>query len=224
MSKSKLTGIAPSQIVDHFGSDAFRYYFMKAIQFGQDGSFSWEDMSARYTADLANGLGNLASRLAAMIGKYCDEKLPTPGDDSEAEIALKDLLTKTVATADAAILELDFAHGINVVKEFIDAVNLYVTNQEPWKVAKSEDAESVQRLHTILYAIADSLRAIAILYNPVMPKASQELWRQLGADTTIGELDLQTIQSAADWRVLPVGSHVTKGAVLFPRLEEETAS
>ena len=73
MSKSKLTGIAPSQIVDHFGSDAFRYYFLRAIQFGSDGSFSWEDMSARYNAELANGLGNLASRATAMVGKYCDE-------------------------------------------------------------------------------------------------------------------------------------------------------
>jgi methionyl-tRNA synthetase len=224
MSKSKLTGIAPSQIVDHFGSDAFRYYFMKAISFGQDGSFSWEDMSARYTSDLANGLGNLASREAAMIAKYCEEKLPNPGSDSDAETALKDLLVKTVSTADSAILELDFATGINAVKEFIDAVNLYVTNQEPWKVAKSEDAQSVERLHTILYTIADALRAIAVLYNPVMPKASQELWRQLGADKTIGQLDAQKIQDAANWRVLPVGSHVTKGAVLFPRLEEETAS
>ena len=69
MSKTKLTGIAPSQIIDHFGSDAFRYYFLRAIQFGSDGSFSWEDMSARYTAELANGFGNLASRAPAMVGE-----------------------------------------------------------------------------------------------------------------------------------------------------------
>jgi methionyl-tRNA synthetase len=82
----------------------------------------------------------------------------------------------------------------------------------------------VERLHTILYTIADALRAIAVLYHPVMPKATAELWRQLGADQSIGELESQTIQDSANWRVLPVGSHVTKGAVLFPRLEEETAS
>ena len=76
MSKSKLTGIAPSQIIDHFGSDAFRYYFLRAIQFGSDGSFSWEDMSARYTSELANGLGNLASRAPAMVAKYRDGVLP----------------------------------------------------------------------------------------------------------------------------------------------------
>ena len=85
MSKSKLTGIAPSQIIDTFGSDAFRYYFLRAIQFGQDGSFSWEDMSARYTAELANGLGNLASRATAMVARYRDGVLPAAHDFADAE-------------------------------------------------------------------------------------------------------------------------------------------
>ena len=76
MSKSKLTGISPSEITDHFGVDAFRYYFLRAIPFGTDGSFSWEDMSARYTSELANDFGNLASRLIAMIEKYCEGVIP----------------------------------------------------------------------------------------------------------------------------------------------------
>jgi len=80
MSKSKLTGIAPSDITSHFGVDAFRYYFMRAIPFGSDGSFSWEDMAARYTSELANDFGNLASRLTAMIEKYCDGAIPAPTD------------------------------------------------------------------------------------------------------------------------------------------------
>ena len=223
MSKSKLTGIAPATIVDHFGSDAFRYYFMKAIQFGQDGSFSWEDMSARYTADLANGLGNLASRSAAMVGKYCEGILPAPGTQTAAELDLKALLEKTVATADAAILELDFATGINAVKELIDAVNLYVTVQEPWKVAKSDDAASTERVHTVLYTIADCLRAIAVLYHPVMPKATESMWQQLGAEASLGALASQKIQDVAQWQVLPVGSVITKGESLFPRLAEEAA-
>lgn len=220
MSKSKLTGISPNQIVDHFGSDAFRYYFMKAIQFGQDGSFSWEDMSARYTADLANGLGNLASRAAAMVGKYCEGQLPAPTAYSDAETELQTLLSVTVKTADEAICELDFARGINAVKEFIDAVNLYVTNQEPWKVAKNEDAESIARLHTILYTIAESLRAIAVLYAAVMPKAAEILWNSLGAVPALGELSAQPIQQVANWGQLPVGAEIVKTQSLFPRLEE----
>ena len=85
MSKSKLTGIAPAQITDHFGADAFRYYFLSAIPFGHDGSFSWEHMSAVYTSELANGLGNLASRVAAMVGKYFDGTLPAASVDGAAE-------------------------------------------------------------------------------------------------------------------------------------------
>jgi methionyl-tRNA synthetase len=221
MSKSKLTGIAPSQIVDHFGADAFRYYFLKAIQFGQDGSFSWEDMSARYTNDLANGFGNLASRAAAMVNKYCDGLLPAATSETDAEKDLQQLLARTVETADAAICDLDFATGINAIKEFIDAVNLYVTVQEPWKVAKSEDADSVARLHTILYTIAESLRAIAVLYHPVMPTATEALWSSLGAEPTLGSLSSQNVTTAGTWGQLPVGVTVTKGEVLFPRLAEE---
>ena len=221
MSKSKLTGIAPSQIVDHFGSDAFRYYFMRAIQFGQDGSFSWEDMSARYTAELANGLGNLASRAAAMVGKYRDGVLPAPGEDTAAETHLKDLLHKTAARADEAVCALDFAGGIGAVKEFIDAVNLYVTTEEPWKVAKGDDADSQQRLDTILYTVCETLRAIAVFYNSVMPKAMQSLWDQLGAEPALGKLDDQLLDEVAQWHMLPAGVTVTKGEGLFPRLAEE---
>ena len=85
MSKSKLTGIAPQQITDVFGSDAFRYYFLRAITFGQDGSFRWEDLSARYQAELANGFGNLASRVIAMVGRYFDGTVPQPGEYSDAD-------------------------------------------------------------------------------------------------------------------------------------------
>lgn len=221
MSKTKLTGIAPEQITDHFGSDAFRYYFMRAINFGQDGSFSWEDMSARYTAELANGLGNLASREAAMVGKYCDGALPDPGSYANVDLALQDHAISTVQDADAAMLRLDFSTGILAVKSFIDAVNMYLTEQEPWKLAK--DPANAGRVNTILYTVAESLRIIAVLYHPVMPRAMSELWRQLGADTVLGPIESQNITSVANWGQLPVGTVVTKGDALFPRLEEGDA-
>lgn len=217
MSKSKLTGIAPSQIIDHFGPDAFRYYFLRAIAFGQDGSFSWEDMSARYTAELANGLGNLASRATAMVGRYCEGVLPAATADGEAERALQELLVAAAANADAAMVALDFSTGITAVKEFIEAVNGYVTEQEPWVLAK--DPANRARLETVLYTICESLRAIAVLYNPLMPKKMQDLWGQLGADG-LGALADQRIDGVAVWGQLPVGASVTKGDSLFPRLEE----
>lgn len=218
MSKSKLTGIAPEQIIDHFGSDAFRYYFMRAINFGQDGSFSWEDMSARYTSELANGLGNLASRATAMVNKYCDGVIPAATAYTDAERALQEQIANLVPSADAAMEELDFSTAIGHVRSFIESVNGYVTDVEPWVLAKDEDNRD--RLNTVLYTICESLRAVAILYNPVMPRAMQSLWEQLGAQTTLGPLAEQTIASASEWGVLPVGSIATKGAALFPRLEE----
>jgi len=220
MSKSKLTGIAPSQIVDHFGSDAFRYYFLRAIQFGQDGSFSWEDMSARYTAELANGLGNLASRATAMVGKYCDGVLPAAHDFGAAEHAVIEALGRTAAVADDAMGQLDFTTGLAALKDFVDVVNGYVTEQAPWALAKDEANRA--RLEVVLYTICDSLRALAVLYNPVMPKAMQSLWEQLGAQGELGPLAEQRVGNVARWGQLPSGTVVTKGASLFPRLEDAT--
>ena len=221
MSKTKLTGIHPSQIVDEFGSDAFRYYFMRAIQFGQDGSFSWEDMAARYQADLANGIGNLASRATAMVNKYCDGVLPEPGTYSNADLALADDLVSRIEKADAAMLRLAFADGLGEIMSFVDTLNLYVTEQQPWVLAKDES--QLDRLHTVLYVICDSLRSIAIALNPVLPKSMKSLWGQLGAQPHLGELANASIVSAMKREQLTPGAIVTKGAALFPRIEEPKA-
>ncbi|MDE0975528.1 MAG: methionine--tRNA ligase [Candidatus Nanopelagicales bacterium] len=218
MSKTKLTGIAPELIIDHFGSDGFRYYFMAAIAFGNDGSFSWEDMSARYTSELANGLGNLASRATAMVGKYFEGSLPAVGPISDAENTIHALLTETVTKADACIGELDFAGAIGHVRAFIEHINGYVTEQEPWVLAKSEETQGA--LATVLYTVCESLRAISILYNPVMPKAMAELWKNIGALEALGDLADQGITSVGTWGQLPAGVQVVKGPSLFPRLED----
>lgn len=221
MSKSKLTGIAPSQIIDHFGSDAFRYYFMRAITFGQDGSFSWEDMSARYNGDLANGLGNLASRVAAMVGKYFDGALPQAGERTDLETNLEAVAAKAVADAEAAIDRISPNDAINAVWTLVDAANLYLTQTEPWKVAKDPGAVGQGgRLATILVTAAEALRSLAVLLNPVTPKASAGLWTLLGADAALGGLDAQPVASAATFGALPAGTSITKGDALFPRLED----
>jgi methionyl-tRNA synthetase len=221
MSKSKLTGIAPRQIIDHFGSDAFRYYFMRAIPFGQDGSFSWEDMAARYTSELANDYGNLASRVTAMIGRYFDGTLPAADEHGPAEQVIVDALATAAATADERVRALDFQGGINAIFDFVKLVNGYLTEQEPWKVAKTPSEST--RLATILYTAAESLRAIAVLLNPVMPKSSATLWNSLGAAAALGPLAEQHVQDVARWGQLPAGTTVTRSAVLFPRLEETPA-
>ena len=214
MSKSKLTGIAPSDITKTFGVDAFRYYFMRAIPFGSDGSFSWEDMSARYTSELANDFGNLASRLAAMIEKYCGGKIPALAEDPE----LSKALAKAASHADQAICALDFQGGINAIMEFCKAVNGYVTIKEPWIVAKDPCRKA--ELDAILYNTAESLRALAVLLHPIMPLSTVTLWNSLGADATLGAIEDQSLLDVARWGQLKPGSTVTKIAPLFPRLEE----
>lgn len=227
MSKTKLTGIAPSQIVEEFGSDAFRYYFTRAIQFGQDGSFSWEDIAARYNAELANGFGNLASRVAAMITKYFGGELPAPGAMSDAEAALEATAARATADAEAAIDKISPTEAITAVWTLVDATNLYLTEQEPWKVAKlpgetDDHGAGVAggRLATILVTAAEALRSLAILLNPITPRAAQALWDSLGAQAALGALDDQPVTSAATFDHLVEGAVITKGASLFPRLEQ----
>ena len=213
MSKSKLTGIAPKDITDHFGVDAFRYYFLRAIPFGTDGSFSWEDMSARYTSELANDFGNLASRSAAMVEKYCGGLVPVVSSDEALEQALRSAVDK----ADAAMCALDFQGGILAIMEFCKKVNGYVTEKEPWILAK--DPLNQATLEGILYNTAESLRALAVLLHPVMPATCEILWESLGVKASLGELSAQKISDVATWGQLPQGAHVTKTPVLFPRLE-----
>ncbi len=218
MSKSKLTGIAPSDITSHFGVDAFRYYFMRAIPFGSDGSFSWEDMGARYTSELANDFGNLASRLTAMIEKYCAGILPERAESKELAASL----AKTVATADKSICDLDFQGGINAIMDFCKEVNGYVTATEPWAVAK--DSTRKAELDAILYNTAESLRALAILLHPLMPNSTNKLWGYLGAEAALGKLDSQEISKVSKWGQLEPGTRISKGEILFPRLEEKPTS
>jgi methionyl-tRNA synthetase len=213
MSKSKLTGIAPAQITDHFGVDAFRYYFLRAIPFGSDGSFSWEDMSARYTSELANDFGNLASRATAMIEKYCQGEIPPIAKEGSLATALQE----TVEIADRAIDNLDFQGAILATLEFCKKVNGYLTEKEPWAIAK--DPARQNEVASILYNTAESLRALAILFFPVMPSASLKLWESIGA-ASLGALEDQRISKVATWGQLRPGSKVNKGEPLFPRLED----
>src|SRR4051812_20386513 len=121
MSKTKLTGIPPQQITDHFGSDAYRYYFLREIAFGQDGSFSWESMAARYQSELADQFGNLASRLTSMVERYRDGVLPAPADEPDLATALSDAAER----AEAAIGALDFQQGLEAVFGFVRRVKPY---------------------------------------------------------------------------------------------------
>ncbi|GAA2178996.1 methionine--tRNA ligase [Leucobacter tardus] len=222
MSKSKLTGIAPNEITDTFGSDAFRYYFMRAVSFGQDGSFSWEDLAARYQAELANGFGNLASRLLAMNAKYFDGRVPEESSiaDTEAESAIRDLVATVAERADERIEALAIHEAIAAIWELVDALNGYITEQQPWVLAK--DPEQRDRLGTVLYTVTEGLRALAELLSPVIPEATAKLWAALGAEATLGALDQQPLRESGTWGRLVSGTEQQPLAVLFPRIDSES--
>lgn len=219
MSKSKLTGIAPTQITDTFGSDAFRYYFMKAIAFGQDGSFSWEDLSARYQCELANGFGNLASRSIAMIHRYFDGVLPAASEFSEADLQVQKVALTAVSTADAAIDEVAIQDALIAIWALVDELNNYITVQEPWVLAKDEAKRA--RLGTVLNTTAEGLRVLSVLLAPVMPKATAKLWNTLVGDSML--LSEQPLADAGRWSQLKAGSTLGQLEALFPRIEAETA-
>ena len=216
MSKSKLTGIAPNEITDVFGSDAFRYYFMKAIGFGSDGSFSWEDLSARYTSELANGFGNLASRTIAMINKYFDGNVPTPGTYQDLDIKVQQVAASAAADADNAMGKVQIHEAIAKIWTLVDELNNYITVTEPWSLAKDE--ANSERLATVLYTAIEGLRVLNVLLAPIMPKANGRLWAAIGAG--LGQLSEQKISEAANWGTMRPGSKLGDLEPLFPRVEE----
>lgn len=209
MSKSKATGIAPSQIIDVFGLDAFRFYFMSAIAYGSDGSFSWEDLDARYHAELANGLGNLLSRVVAMVDKYTDGVVPDAPVDDE----VRALAEAAVRDANAAIDRFAINEAIDAAWRIVTHLNGYITEQAPWVLAKDDSARD--RLHEVLATNIYGLGVVAQLLAPVMPTSAQAVWTAVGGE---GDVLAQDIQGADAWTGT---GRVTQTAPLFPRIEAQ---
>jgi methionyl-tRNA synthetase len=218
MSKTKLTGISPHDLIATFGSDGYRYYFMRDISFGQDGNFSWEGMVARYNSDLANDLGNLVSRVLSMITRYLRGAIPRPPDTGEltdSESALVDVQRTAFDGMTRAIAALAPHEALKVGWELVRRANAYVEEVAPWQLAK-DDAQR-RRLEVVLYHAADALRLLALMTSPIMPRAAQDLWARLGLDGIVEEM---AFSDALEWGLLPEGSTVTTGAPLFPRVED----
>ena len=214
MSKTRLTGIHPFELVDHFGVDAYRYYFLREIQFGQDGSFSWESMVARYNADLANDLGNLASRVLAMLDQYVGGRVPQPPATPGPEARLAEAARGAAAEYDQRVLAMDLTGGLAAVWRCVGEVNRYLVEVAPWALAKDQARRA--ELEACLYASAEALRIIAVMISPVMPRAAARLWEQLGIDSALED---QRLPEAASWGAIAPGTRVRRGDALFPRLE-----
>jgi len=212
MSKTRATGIHPKQLVDHFGVDAYRYYFLREVQFGQDGSFSWESMVARSNADLANGLGNLASRVLAMLSSYFGGEVPEGSPDAAGDLPAT--VADVVRRYDRHVAEMALSQAVASVWDVVDEANQYLVEREPWKLAKDESRRG--ELAGVLYAAAETLRVLAVLCWPVMPRAASTLWADLGC---AGSVEAQRLPGAAVWGGLAPGTRSRRGKSLFPRLE-----
>jgi methionyl-tRNA synthetase len=209
MSKTKLNQIAPADLVAEFGSDGFRYHFLADQRFGPDGDFSYEAMVARYNADLANNFGNLANRVLNMAVNYCDGVVP----ESRANGPLAGAAAQAFDRMTAAMTQLQYDTAFGAVWELIRATNSYIEESEPWKLNKAGDAAAVA---AVLGDCLETLRVVALLASPVIPRACAELWRRLGLPGTPED---QRLPDAAAWGQLPAGSRLEKGEPLFPRLE-----
>jgi methionyl-tRNA synthetase len=212
MSKSRGTGVHPFELLDHFGMDSYRYYFMREIQFGQDGSFTWESMVERHNADLANGLGNLASRVLAMLGSYFDGEVPDANEPSVAG-RLPDVVKDVVARYDTAMEDLAPSQALAAVWDVVAEANRFLVERAPWSLAG--DPAKRDELAAVLYAAAETLRVVAVLVFPIMPEAAPKLWLQLGIPEP---LEAQRLPGSAEWGGLAPGTRTTKGESLFPRL------
>jgi methionyl-tRNA synthetase len=214
MGKSNATGIDPAELVEHFGRDCYRYYFLREISFGQDGTFSWESMVARYNTDLANDLGNLVNRVLNMVGSYRDGVVPAPrAPRGEAEEALHADLRAAVDGL-AAFDELAFKRGLEQLWQGVGAVNRYVEATAPWSLNKQGRDEE---LDTALYECVDALRRIAVLVSPVLCDTAEGMWERRGQP---GEVWDARLPGAAEPGLFAAGTAVHRGDLLFPRLDE----
>ena len=219
MSKSKGNAMAPADLVERFGVDAYRYYFLRDVTFGADGSISLEAMVQRYNGDLANDWGNLCSRLFNMAGKYFEGRVPDPQESpqsTEDDLALKGLAAGLPAHVEAAMADLDYARALEATWELIKRTNRYIEDSAPWNLAKHD--ETLPRLAAVIYNALEAVRIAALFLAPTMPATSREVWARLALGDPSAVTDLT---AEAQWGRLTVGNAVEKGDPLFPRIVED---
>jgi methionyl-tRNA synthetase len=217
MSKSKGNVAYPEPIARTVGADALRYYLLRDVSFGQDGNFSHDALLTRYNSDLANGLGNLASRTLSMIGRYCEGLVPAPSPyvSGDPETSLSEALTAAIRAAIQEYEELSFSRALEAIWAAVAEVDGYLTAQKPWTLAL-EDPTMRVRLNTVLYSAAESVRIIVALAHPSLPEATVKIWAQLGQRDSLNDFRLDRLA----WGGLRPGTAIGELAPVFPRVEK----
>jgi len=217
MSKSLGNVVRPRPIVHVLGMDALRYYLLRETVFGQDGNFSYDALVQRYNSDLANGLGNLASRTAAMIEKNCGGKIPKPGTLQPQDTALAKEAEAAIGEVMEHYEKLEFSRGLEVIWALISAADKYLTVEKPWSLGESEDDR--KRRAAVLWTTAEVLRVVTVLAHPVLPESTAKVWALLGQSVALGAVDLDGLA----WGQLTPGTALGKSQALFPRIEKAEA-
>ncbi|MGH9719261.1 MAG: methionine--tRNA ligase [Bryobacteraceae bacterium] len=210
MSKSRGNVVRPEPIRQVVGVDAMRYYLLREVVFGQDGSFSYDALVGRYNSDLANGLGNLVSRTLTLVRQHGGAIPPGPGDAEIANVA-----GETIAALIASFENFEYSKGLESLWALLSAVDRFLVQKAPWKLAKQTDDASRAELHSTLYTAADTVRIAAALLAPVLPDSMPKIWRQLGMTTPLESVRLDSLK----WGQLPAGQKVGDAETVFPRLD-----
>jgi methionyl-tRNA synthetase len=211
MSKSRGNIVRATPIHKVLGTDALRYFLLREVVFGQDGSFSYDALVGRYNSDLANGLGNLASRTLTMIHQYRGGVVPeSPGESHVAEVA-----TETASSSLDSFEKFEFSKALETIWGFIAVVDKFIVERAPWRLAKGEDEESRRMLDSTLYTAAESLRIATALLSPVLPESSAKIWSQLGYSNPVSEVRTRDLH----WGKLPAGQVLGAVSPVFPRAD-----
>ncbi|EHQ87284.1 methionine--tRNA ligase [Desulfosporosinus youngiae] len=199
-------------LIQRYGSDAIRYFLLREMQVGTDGTYSEDNVVERLNSDLANDFGNFISRSLAMIVKYREGMIPCPGQDGELELELKALSAEVKKAVDKRLGACDPAGALEEIWRFVARCNKYVDETAPWALAKQEDQR--ERLNTVLYTFAECIRIMAILTAPFMPGLPAKICTLLGKDEKLIQWE-----EADRWGILESGVKVQKGEPLFPRID-----
>jgi len=215
MSKSRGNVVDPNAVVEEFGVDAFRYFLLREVPFGQDGDYSREALIGRINSELANDLGNLLNRTVTMLERYAQGKIPEPAPSgTDADETLQHTAVRLKDLVELHLNNLEFNRALESIWSLVQLANQYLEKTAPWSLAKK--AEDRPRLHTVLYNAAEALRFLALFLYPFIPQAAEAVKRQLGLLLNFSK---PLLAHDLQWGGSLPGTEIAKGQALFPRIE-----